>query len=429
MHFDDARHLLRRAGYRTRTADVQPLLGMSRSAAVAHVTDTARNPVVDYMPPALGTDEGVWRHATTVGNWMLERWKNVSCPFEEKLLFFFHGHFATSANKLRYGHHLWDHLTTIRSQVMGHYPSLVRTIATGAPMLLYLDNHKNTAGSPNENLARELLELHTLGRGNYSEYDVVECARAWTGYGVNDGKHYSEFHARDHDDRPKTIFGITRSWNGPWVIDHIFHNTTLRMTAARHLARRMWEFFAYPDPSDSLVDSLASAFVAGGMQVRALVKAMFECDDFYSPQAKQGLVRSPFEFVVDCLRCTGAGTDVARPEWYLDRMGHRPFYPPTPKGWGHNDTWLTATTTLAKGDFVRHLTWKVDDWPVLAPIETMSVAAAVDHALDMFGIPEPSSRTRTVLQDHLVADRSERSWHEIPGMLTMTMLVPEFQLA
>lgn len=389
--------------------------------------DFELNAPITAMPSELADDEmGMWRQNIVLTNWWIERWKASVSPLEEKLLLYFHGHFATSSRKLRYGHQMWDQLVGIRAHLLGHYPSMVQYVSTSSAMLMYLDNWRNRAGNPNENFARELLELHVLGRDNYSEQDIVENAKAWTGHGLDEQKRYYQFDARNHDDRPKTIFGETRSWDGPQTIDYMFSNSTLKVHAARHLTRRLWSFLASAEPNETLVNSLAQTFIAGNFNIRTLLRAMLMSDEFYSAPA---LVRSPMEWVVDLLRVTGAGTDVARPEWFLSRMGQRPFAPPSPAGWGQNDTWLSVTSEWARGDFARHLTWKIDDWGFLQSVHDMSVTDSVGHTLNAFGIGHASNLTRRTIEDYVITERGRRGWAERVNQLTLTMMTPEFCLA
>jgi len=430
LEASDARHLLRRCGHGSRPSDLSPFLSLTRSQAVAKVMNFSSNGVVSSMPAELADDSmGIWRQNAVIANWWIERWKNVAAPLEEKLLWFFHDHFATSSRKLEYGHQMWDQLIGIRANLLGNYPQMVQGVAKSAAMLMYLDNWRNRVGRPNENFARELMELHVLGRDNYSEMDIVEGARAWTGHGLDDDKRYYKFNPRDHDDRQKTIFGVSKAWDGPQVIDYMFTNATLRNHAARHLATSMWMFFASEEPNEAAISRMASRFISSGWNLAGLVSDMFMSDEFYSSSVKNSLARAPMEWVSDLMRSVGLGTDITRPEWYLGRMGQRPFGPPSPAGWGSSDQWLTVTCEWAKGDFARRLTWKIDEAGFMDGAKDMPPGQSVARTLDAFGLGHVCSQTRRTLEDYVVAERGRRGWAEQVNLLTLTMMSPECGLA
>ncbi len=430
MEASDARHLLRRCGYGTRPSDLSPFLALTRSQAVARMMNFGLNGAVTAMPAELADDNmGIWRQNVVLTNWWIERWKNVPAPLEEKLLFFFHDHFATSSRKLKYGHQMWDQLVGIRAFLRGNYPQMVHSVSTSAAMLLYLDNWRNRVGKPNENFARELMELHVLGRDNYTEQDIVGNANAWTGHGLDEQKRYYRFDARNHDDRTKTIFGVSRAWNGPDVINYMFTDSTLRMHAARHLTSSLWTYFASEEPNEAVIARLAGRFSSSGWSLSGLVRDLLMADEFYASSVKNALARAPMEWVSDLMRSAGLGTDIARPEWYLERMGQRPFAPPSPAGWGGNAKWLSVTCEWAKGDFARHLTWRLEDTGFLNAVDGMSPTKSVGHILNTFGLGHASTRTRRALEDYVVAERGRRGWAEGVNQLTLTMMSPECGLA
>jgi uncharacterized protein (DUF1800 family) len=315
-----------------------------------------------------------------------------------------------------------------RTMGMCSLRDLTQAVAVGPAMLMYLDNYLNRVNKPNENFARELMELFTLGVNQYTQDDIVNSARAWTGHGLNSARTTYVFTPTQHDSGFKTFFGSTKNWNGPDIIDEICTGAS-KMTVARFIAKKLWSFFAYPDPAQGIVDDLAGMFAASNLDIRTLVRAIFLRPEFYSPAAKTGLVRSPVEFVVAAMRYTGVSPTTAHPEWYVGAMGQQVFYPPNVAGWPQNAFWINSAALGARANFARYLTWRAVEAGVLTGTKSMSAAGAVQRAFDTFGITEPSAATRDDLERWLVTERSARGSAEQPNLLTLTMLSPDFQLA
>ena len=214
----DAEHLVRRTGFGIDYSLVDELVPLSRADAVARVMDFSANPAP--QPPSETFDEegSRWQQVRDLAQWWTERMRTAPRPLEEKLVFFWHGHFATSADTHRYGWQTWTENNLFRSNLFGSFRDLAHAVSVTPSMLLYLDNYRNKAGRPNENFARELFELHLLGPGeHHSENDIVESARAWTGHHLENGLRTYHFDSYWHDHRNKTIFGITRNWDGPEI--------------------------------------------------------------------------------------------------------------------------------------------------------------------------------------------------------------------
>jgi uncharacterized protein (DUF1800 family) len=322
----------------------------------------------------------------------------------------------------------WEQNHLFRLGGLGNYRNLVHATSIDPAMLTYLDNYRNKAGNPNENYARELMELHTLGPGNYTENDIVEVAKAWTGHMLNDNYSHYEFKTYHHDYRNKTIFGITREWDGPEVIDEILLGSK-KVASAKFITKKLWEYFAYEDPSDALVTALANQFIADGLELAPLVRNILLHQEFWGSRARRGLVRSPVDYVLQCMVGASSWIDEARPDWYLDQMGIDLFYPPNPSGWQLNGFWLSASATWAKAEFARHLAWKMVRRDHLTEITTQGVPMAVSLALSFFGIPDASHNTRTALENYLYAERATWEWPQHANLLTLTMLTPEIQVA
>ncbi|MDA3040003.1 MAG: DUF1800 family protein [Actinomycetota bacterium] len=364
-----------------------------------------------------------------MSHFWLDRCRTSPAPIVEKMVLFWHGHLCSSMDKVGDHQAMFEQNQLFRIHGLGPVETLLQTVSTQAAMLEYLDNDANVAGRPNENFARELMELFVLGVGFYSEDDERESARAWTGHGVNRDTGQYEFRNDRHDSGLKTFMGITRNWNGPEIITHLVTGAPL-IQASRFLAAKLWSYLAYPNPGAALVDDLASEFRAGGMRIDALLRAILMRPEFLSTEARQGLVRTPIEFVVAAMRHTGLPCSEARPEWTIEGMGQQPYYPPNVSGWRQNRYWISAPAVWAKSSFssrVRRRAIEVNDR--LGDTQSLSVNAAVDAALGLFGIDQPSSTTTNSLRQFVTEERASTRWAEQSGLLYLTPLTPEFQLA
>jgi uncharacterized protein (DUF1800 family) len=283
----------------------------------------------------------------------------------------------------------------------------------------------------------------------YTQDDIVAAARAWTGHNVDydvTPRAY-RFYPTRHDTGNKTFMGETRNWDGPEIVTRILTVDPQRTIAARFMVRKLWTFFAYPNPAASLVDELAGAFVASNLDVRTLLRAIFLRPEFYSVTAKQGLVRSPVEWVVACLGATGFTAQQTNPQWWMEHMGQQLFYPPNVAGWKNNAYWVNSTALWARADFARNLTWRAhQQGTFLQEVvvrdspghHQLTSTQAVDLAYERFNVnPEAvSPYIRGVLVNWLDGQRAAEfsptwswtQWAKIE-LTTMMMLTPEVQLA
>lgn len=377
--------------------------------------------------PDLSESRGFWQNYVDMTWFWLERCRTTRAPLVEKMVLFWHGHLCSSLDKVFERRWMLDQNQLFRTHGLGNFTELIQRASVQPAMLSYLDNDTNVAGRPNENFSRELMELFTLGVGNYTESDVTESARAWTGHTIDDGGNYA-FVPEAHDWNQKTFFGDTRNWDGPMIIDHIVNGPT-STTVARFVAAKLWAFLAYADPEPEVVDSIAGAFRSSGMEIVPLIRAILLHPAFRSDRARNGLVRSPIEYVVAAMRITGLGCDIAHPEWTLHSMGQQPYYPPNVSGWKQNGYWINSSALWAKAAFAGNIRWKLFDRDELAGSSQLSPTAAADAALARFGIAAPSAATRNALVAYVENERRHTNWAERAGLLLLPLLSPEFQLA
>lgn len=377
--------------------------------------------------PNLDESNGYYQNFVSIVWFWLERCRTSHAPLVEKMVLFWHGHLCSALAKVPDRRSMFDQNQLFRTHGLGNFEDLVQRVSVQPAMLRYLDNDRNVAGSPNENFAREVMELFTMGIGHYSEDDVTESARAWTGHILDDADTY-RFTPEAHDWNDKTIFGVTQNWDGPMVLRHII-NGPKRDIVARFVATKLWSFLAYPNPEPGIIDAIAPAFASSGMEIKPLIRAILLHPQFRSERAKNGLVRSPIEYVVAAMRIAGLPCDVAHPEWTLRTMGQEPYNPPNVSGWKQNHYWITSSALWAKAKFANTIRWRLFALEELLDSSSKSPAAAVDAALNRFGITNPSAATRDAIIAYVANERHHTSWAERAGLLYLPLLTPEFQLA
>lgn len=359
LNADNVRHLLRRTEYFDRPNRVSELLALgSIDAAVDNILVFEANP----PSPTIGPGELIDQNNEFIHFWLNRMAFDAARPFQEKLAFFWHGHFCSSLTKVRTIDLMIEQINLFRTQGLGHLPSLTKSMSTQVAMLQFLDNNQNRAESPNQNFARELMELFVLGVGNYNERDVEACTAAWTGHTEYIPGFAYRWRPDWHDHSPKQYLGVTINQgpeahlHGYETIDVMFgagvvpadaRNVANRgrptvLVAAEFIARKFWLHFAGDNPPAAAISAMITAFLSAGGQLRPLVKAMLTSDHFYTNEVKTGLVRSPVDYMVAMMVASGQRSEVAAPVYLLTSIGHRPLDPPDVSGWKTNSYWVNA---------------------------------------------------------------------------------------
>ena len=359
--------------------------------------------------------------------WWLQRMTLATNPFPEKLTLFWHNHFATAINKVRLPALMLRQNQIFRTVGTGAFDGLTMAAAKDPAMLIWLDAGLDHKTQPNENFARELMELFTLGLGNYTEDDVQAGARAFSGWRLDRTTWEFSFAARDHDAGAKTFLGQTGNWTGEDVIGIVTHQPA----SARWIASRVWSHFAYPvSPAAPLVDDLVSAYGAK-LDLSALFRAVFLHPQFRSDESRSGLVKQPVEWVVGALRAlapqtmapasiagqapsagphAAVGAGVRR---ILHQLGQVPFDPPNVGGWPQNEYWLTTASALGRLRFAAALARLAD----LSGLGAQSVTARPGYLARLLGVDAWGPTTAAALAN--VAD--------IPSLLvTLALVSPEY---
>jgi uncharacterized protein (DUF1800 family) len=383
-------------------------------------------------PPPLYTDttQPEWVRLIGIQQAWFDRIAGGVSPLTEKMTLFWHGLFTTSFSKLYSAQQVWQQHMLFRSQALGNLRELVHQMAVQPAMLNFLDNASNSRTNPQENFARELWELFLLGPGNYTQADVVASARAWTGFSTTegpDGTTVAKFRPEWHDYGDISIFGATRQFTGPEVIDWTFDGPTAGQVA-RHIARRLWEFFASTDPSDDLIMSIATTFQTS-WEIRPALRLLLSHPEFYTTANVMTMIKSPTEYMATALRSAGILAADCPPNWFSLAMGQDLFNPPDVSGWKGGSSWLSTTTFDAKCRFAKHFAYIAEQRNFLVETRAMSVTDAVGHAFSQFGVTDVSSTTRQAAENWLLAERDIGGWATIRYLILIVLLSPEFQLS
>jgi uncharacterized protein (DUF1800 family) len=284
-----------------------------------------------------------------LGLWWANRMIATPRPLEEKLTLFWHGHFATGQNKVRDYRMMLQQNRMLRANASADLRGLVVGILKDPGMLVYLDNGENIKSHPNENFGRELLELFTMGVGNYSERDVREAARAFTGW-TNDVLTY-KFDATQHDFGEKTFLGRTGPLNGEDIVDTILaHPVTGEFVAAK-----LYRYFVREDITSEVKADLGRSFRASGYQIKPLLRRIFLSKDFYSAPSVATQIKSPVHLVVSTYKKMGLREIPTIPDFgrMTGGLGQTLFEPPNVAGWAGGRTWITPATLLQRGNLFR----------------------------------------------------------------------------
>jgi uncharacterized protein (DUF1800 family) len=421
-------HLYRRAGFGATPAELDAAEARGYQATVDLLLDlSAADPGADAVPlPSLTGDSALSGPASagsTAGtaarraanhqlgqenlaliSWWLQRMVAAHNPLREKLAFFWHGHFATSIQKVRVPARMYRQNQLFRTQGAGNFEVLTQAVAKDPAMLIWLDSNTNRASHPNENFARELMELFTLGIGNYTETDVKEAARCFTGWTYNGLADGFVFRPGQHDEGQKQFLGVSGDLGGEDVIRIVTHAPA----SAAFISSRLFSHLAYPVAlNDPVVRDLSQRY-ATNLDIAGLLRAIFVHPAFQSEQARQGLVKQPVEYVVGVLRAFGGnGAEPTLPA-ALTRLGQVPFAPPNVGGWPQNSYWLTTATELSR----------------------LSFAAAIAAVADLQGISDPEALAHRLSIDawNPHTDQVLRSATTAEQMVTLALTAPEYVL-
>ena len=428
-----AAHLHRRAGFAATWAQLDACVKLGPATAVDRLCN----------PPATANDfestSAMLAERTVAGGdstrlaaWWLYRMLNTPDPLLEKLTLFWHGHFATGAAKVEKARMMLDQNELLRRHTRGPFERTVGAISRDPAMLIYLDSASNRRIHPNENFARELMELFTLGVGNYTEGDVKEVARAFTGYEVM-GDAFRFDHSQ-HDTGTKSFLGRSGDFGGDEAIRIILDQPA----ASQFIARKLIRFFVFDEPAapDALVEPIAKDLREHGFQIGPVVQRILGSNVFFSDHAIGQKVRSPVELVVGLLRALGGTTNLVQLAQGTADLGQSLFQPPNVKGWDGGRAWINSSTLLGRVNLVGKILAASEtqfgragaDLSAAVNADATTPAESVDRLLELLVAAPIPSAARDSLVDLAHDDGRERNV-VLRDVIHAMSALPEFELA
>jgi hypothetical protein len=457
-------HLMRRAGFGAPRDEIEARAATGYEATVEELLNTeAQEPLnriemMRYHPWS-------WRPGTIQGmgasEWLHDM-INTKRPLEEKMTLFWHGIFATGVSKVDHYDDVMDMIVKFRQFGMGDFRKLLVEMAKDPAMIYWLDNYENHADAVNENFGRELLELFSMGVGNYTEVDVRECSRAFTGWTIQPklprgpiGRHdwFFDYREEDHDDTEKTFLGHTGNLNGEDILRIISEDPA----CARFIARHLYNFFVAdeaqvpawsvtPPRDPEAVDLLANTLMESGYDMRATLRVLFNSDFFKN--ARFARLKNPTEVVVGTLRMVGGAEFPAPGIGELSRqtgyMGQDLLNPPSVEGWHTGAEWINSGSLMRRVNFTAELVGDVSR-PGIKDLVTRLKASnghnpqeVVDSCLDLMGPLEVNKESRDELISFLseagsfswdTPDQIETSTKRVSELLQLIVSLREYQYA
>jgi hypothetical protein len=455
-NYDFAAHLLERAGFGGTPDEIQNLARMTPAQAVARLvrfegTDASKLPPFEHsgvhdpglepFPPSrpavtdLAKEKGealgikvkptgnrrlqpivdeffYWLRASVletnrVAYWWANRMVASPCPLQEKMALFWHGHFASNEAKVRDYRKLLGQLELFQEKGTGNFKDLTIAVAQDPAMLSFLDAGVNVKGASNENFAREIMELFTMGVGHYTEKDIREAARAFTGWNYVDTKFV--VNKDQHDDGEKTFLGKTGHFDGVDVINIIMQQPV----TADFIAGKVYRFFVRQQLSPELQKQLGQVLRDSNYELKPLLERIFLSRDFYSPASVGTQIKSPVELAISTYRKLGQKSVPGVPDFNLatSALGQQLFSPPTVAGWAGGQSWITPGLLLERANFVRDVLFP--DISFLPPDrftgggEIRRVADRIRQGMDITSATMDDTKTGVRAESNLNADRDE----------------------
>lgn len=374
--------------------------------------------------------------------WWLQRMLYSPHPLQEKLTLFWHNHFATSNAKINNAGFMLGQYELMRRHAQGNFRELLQEMSKDPAMLVWLDTNQNKKGKPNENYARELMELFSLGIGHYTETDIREAARAFTGWEVRDGKPF--FNADEHDRSSKTVLGRSGTFGGEDVVRICLDQPACPLFIVGKLYRFL---ISEAEPaSPALLNPLAEQFRKSDWDFGAVVRTMLRSNLFFSPLAYRSRIKSPVDFALGIVHALEGRIGTTALAGALESLGQSVFYPPSVKGWDGAQTWLNGQTLLFRQNLALALTStqdqrfgrRCDPVVLVRKYGRSEDAAQVDFFLQLFLQGDVGSDARENLQQYLRKSRQDGYpffWSEqdaadqrIRALCHLVLTLPEFQL-
>lgn len=354
-------------------------------------------------------------------NWWLYRLLHSANPLAEKMCLFWHDHFATSNAKVRDAGMMDAQHALIRGHALGSFAGLFRGMARDPAMLVWLDGNANRKRHPNENFAREVMELFSLGVGNYSETDIREAARAFTGWHLRNDKFW--FNTVQHDPGTKSVLGKSGRFKGGDILEICLAHEA----CPRFLAAKMLRAFVKPAPERALVDALAARIRHHDFELAPVLRELLSSRAFFAADARRSLIKSPVELVVGAHRSLKSVPRLDNCAQLLGSLGQSLFEPPTVKGWEGGRLWINSATMLQRANFAAELAGGDRYGRSLDLPSHGSAEDTVDHYVELLLATDLSEDTRAGLHACFEQARGSAS-DRARGLVHHIMSLPEYQL-
>ncbi len=440
-----AGHLLRRATFGATHAELQTALKEGPKATIDNLL-IGREPSADFEKTSdyLASEQSLPTSASNprLAAWWLWRMLNSGHPLREKISLGWHNHFATSNAKVQNAQFMVGQYRLIHKHALGDFRVLLKEISFDPAMLIWLDAKESKKGKPNENYARELMELFSLGIGHYTEADIREAAKAFTGYDVAAGA--MKFSAKQHEAGSKKVLGQAGNWKGEDIV-----RICLEQPACpRFLVRKLYAFLVSEtaNPTDELIHPLADDYRKSGFDTAKLVETILRSEHFFAVSSYRQRVKSPVEFALGIVRGLEGTAGVLPLAEALEPLGQALFAPPSVKGWDGGPTWLNAQTLLFRQNLALALTStedsrfgrRCDPAKLLAKHGKTGDADAVDFLLAIFHQGDVPATARKKLLSYFESAKTSKYpsyWtaddirdHRLRTVAHLALTLPEFQL-
>jgi uncharacterized protein (DUF1800 family) len=336
-------HLYRRAAFGANWTELQAGLNAGPQETIDRLFRGGKDEAFDHLTKSMAQSIGKANNDQQTAAWWLYRMLYSPHPLQEKMTLFWHNHFATSNGKVQNAGFMLRQYDLMYRHALGNFRTLLLAMSKDPAMMVWLDTRLSKKGKPNENYARELMELFSLGIGHYTETDIREAARAFTGWEIRNGQEVA-FNSAQHDDGEKSVLGRKGKWKG----DDIVRICLDQSAAPRFIARKLFRFLVSETetPSDQLLEPLAQQLCKSDYDFGALVRTVLRSNLFFSPAIYRGRVKAPVDFALGIARGLEGRLGTTALAVALQELGQSLFHPPSVKGWDGGQAWLNGHTLL-----------------------------------------------------------------------------------
>ncbi len=424
-------HLLKRTSFSVSSNKVDSLLQLDRESLIAKWVDEAASPDLSGKPVLRNRESRSYPDFLVLLKTELQRLAKPKSGLADRMLWFWHGLITTSFEKVDFPGLLWRQHRLIARHALGSFRQLLIDISTDPAMLIYLDGDGSISSDPNENYARELLELFSMGRGHYSQDDVVAAAKVLSGWylqGIpgNAGRRYApaqvkaKYSPEEGLQEAVTFLGKSGAFDIASLIERILQQES----TALYIVEHMFKYFVHDQPSQNVLAELAAVFRDSDYQIRPLLKALFRHPEFSSPAALSGRARLPMEWLLAVLSATGLPLKKLDYEAYLDASGQMPFVPANVAGWPVGARWLSAASATARNTACIGLLELSNRTSIIKKIAHAD--QPVDETLSRLSLADISEQTRGQLQ--MAAQQVPDPYDRARLLLALALASPEFAL-